>query len=61
MANHQVTSALVAAKSASIVAIIVSSSDVQRVATSDLRKYLDKGRFFWLDLVGSETPRRRLS
>ena len=39
----------------SIFATIVSARSVQRVATkADLRKFVETGRFFWLDIVGSD-------
>ena len=39
----------------SIFATIVSARSVQRVATkADLRQFVETGRFFWLDIVGSD-------
>ena len=39
----------------SIVATIVSARSIQRAATTaDLRKFVETGRFFWLDIVGSD-------
>lgn len=39
----------------SILATIVSARSVQRVATpGDLSKFVETGRFFWLDIVGSD-------
>ena len=42
-------------QSGSIFATIVSARSVQRVATkADLRQFVETGRFFWLDIVGSD-------
>ena len=39
----------------SIVATLVSARSIQRAATTaDLRKFVETGRFFWLDIVGSD-------
>ena len=39
----------------SIFATIVSARSVQRVATNvDLHQFIETGRFFWLDIVGSD-------
>ena len=43
----------------SIVATIVSARSIQRAATTaDLRKFVETGRFFWLDIVGSDETER---
>ena len=58
MAVHRETAPSVAENSAPIAAVIVSGGGIQRVATLDLRQYLDSGRFFWLDLAsGDDTSR----
>lgn len=46
-------------KPGSILATIVSARNVQRVATkAHLRQFVETGRFFWLDIVGSDEPAR---
>src|SRR5262249_29818564 len=58
MAVHRETAPSVAENSAPIAAVIVSRVGIQRVATLDLRQYLDSGRFFWLDLAGGDDTSR---
>jgi hypothetical protein len=46
-------------QSGSIFATIVSARSVQRGATkADLRQFVETGRFFWLDIVGSDETER---
>ena len=58
MAVHKEIAPSVAENSAQIAAVIVSGVGIQRVATWDLRQYLDSGHFFWLDLAGGDDTSR---